>query len=171
MSETAEKADPALWDAVKAEITRGNKGGKAGQWSARKAQMAVQLYKHRGGGYVGEKPEDNHLVQWTEEEWGTKSGHDSGETGERYLPKAAREALSPAEYRRTTRKKRADTAKGRQFSAQPRDIAAKTAEARAGSSLEEMSRAALYAEARTRNLPGRSTMTKAELVKALQKKA
>ena len=168
MSETAEKTDPALWDTVKAEITQGNKGGKAGQWSARKAQMAVQLYKQRGGDYVGDKTEDNHLVQWTEEEWGTKSGHASGETGERYLPKAAREALSPAEYRRTTRKKRADTAKGKQYSAQPHDVAAKTAEARADASHGEMSRAALYAEARKKDISGRSTMTKAELVKALK---
>ena len=55
MSETAEKTDPALWEKVKEEITAGAKGGKKGQWSARKAQMAVAEYKKRGGGYAGEK--------------------------------------------------------------------------------------------------------------------
>ena len=49
MSETAEKTNPALWERIKAEITAGAKGGKAGQWSARKAQMAV-LDSERGAG-------------------------------------------------------------------------------------------------------------------------
>lgn len=55
MSATAEKSDPALWDAVKAEITAGDKGGKPRQWSARKAQMASHEYQKRGGGYLGER--------------------------------------------------------------------------------------------------------------------
>ena len=33
------------------EIKAGNKGGKAGQWSARKAQMLAKQYKEAGGGY------------------------------------------------------------------------------------------------------------------------
>ena len=32
-------------------ILAGTKGGKAGQWSARKAQLLAMLYKKRGGGY------------------------------------------------------------------------------------------------------------------------
>ena len=32
-------------------IKRGTKGGKAGQWSARKAQMLAKQYKAAGGGY------------------------------------------------------------------------------------------------------------------------
>jgi hypothetical protein len=127
MASTARKSDPGLWDNVKAEVTAGEKGGAAGQWSARKAQFAVQEYKRRGGGYVGRKSPDNHLTQWTKEDWGTKSGHDSREAGERYLPKDAREALTPAEYKRSSAKKRADAKKGEQFSRQPRDVAAKSA--------------------------------------------
>ena len=50
MSDTAEKTDPALWEEVKEEVTAGSKGGRAGQWSARKAQLAVAEYKKRGGG-------------------------------------------------------------------------------------------------------------------------
>lgn len=67
------------------------------------------------------------LVKWTKQDWGTKSGKKSSETGERYLPKAARDALSPQEYAATSRKKREDTKKGKQFSKQPKKIAKKTA--------------------------------------------
>ena len=127
MTAVAKRSDPELWNQVKAEVMAGAKGGEPGQWSARKAQLAVQAYKRRGGGYVGGRTADNHLRQWEREDWGTRSGRDSRETGERYLPKAAREALTPAEYARTSAKKRADRKAGRQFSKQPADIAAKTA--------------------------------------------
>ena len=33
------------------KIKAGSKGGGAGQWSARKAQMLAKLYKAKGGGY------------------------------------------------------------------------------------------------------------------------
>ena len=33
------------------KIKRGSKGGKPGQWSARKAQMLAKQYKAKGGGY------------------------------------------------------------------------------------------------------------------------
>lgn len=169
MSATAEKTDPELWDTIKERVTASSKGGKAGQWSARKAQLAVHEYKEAGGGYKGEKAPDNHLTQWTEEEWGTKSGKDSADTGERYLPKDARDALSAEDYARTTRKKRADTRKGKQFSAQPKDVADKTAKYHAGGHGEE-TRTELYARAKARQIPGRSTMTKAELETALAAK-
>ena len=71
------------------------------------------------------------LKKWTKEEWGTKSGKPSTQgpkaTGERYLPKKAREALSSEEYSRTSAKKREDTKKGKQFSKQPESVAKKTA--------------------------------------------
>ena len=162
MSETAEKTDPDLWESVKEEITAGAKGGKKGQWSARKAQMAVAEYKKRGGGYKGSKDEDNSLHQWSEEDWGTKSGAKSEDSGERYLPKKAREALSDKDYARTSAKKRADTKKGKQFSAQPDDVAAETRPYR-----DHRSKADLYAEAKKRDIPGRSSMSKDELAKAL----
>ncbi len=130
MTETAAKTDPKLWDKVKSKVQRANKGGKPGQWSARKAQLAVHDYKEAGGGYEGAKSPGNHLVQWSREDWRTKSGQPSGKTGERYLPKHARAKLSPDEYERSSAKKRADTKQGRQFSAQPGDVAAKTADAR-----------------------------------------
>ncbi|WP_152047625.1 hypothetical protein [Aureimonas psammosilenae] len=166
MTETAEKSDPKLWEKVKKQVTKGGKGGEPGQWSARKAQMAVAEYKKEGGGYEGEKDENNSLHQWTEEDWGTKSGKTSGETGERYLPKEAREHLSKEEYARTTAKKRRDTKKGKQFSGQPKDVAEKTAPYRdhdKGATRDE-----LYAEARKKGIAGRSKMSKAELERALK---
>ena len=123
MAGTAEKTDPKLWDRVKKEVTASEKGGRKGQWSARKAQLASSEYKKKGGGYKGPKKADNHLSQWTKEDWGTKSGRASKSTGERYLPRKAREKLSDEEYSRTTAKKRKDTAKGKQFSSQPADVA------------------------------------------------
>lgn len=162
MSDTAEKSDPKLWEKVKEEVTAGSKGGKKGQWSARKAQLAVHLYQERGGDYVGKKDDaHNSLHQWTEEEWGTKSGRKSADTGERYLPKKDREKLSDAEYRRTSDKKRRDTRKGRQFSDQPDDVKEKLRDA--------PTKAELYEQARKRDIPGRSKMSKAELEKALKK--
>jgi len=70
------------------------------------------------------------LLSWGKEDWGTKSGKASGKTGERYLPKAARESLSDSEYAATTAKKRKDTAAGKQHSTQPKKIADKTADYR-----------------------------------------
>lgn len=67
------------------------------------------------------------LRQWTKQEWGTKSGKPSGQTGERYLPKAAREALTPQEYASTTKAKKEGTRAGRQYVKQPKKIAKKTA--------------------------------------------
>ena len=66
------------------------------------------------------------LKSWTKQKWRTKSGKKSSETGERYLPSAAIKALSPSEYAATSRKKRADTKKGKQHSKQPKRIAKKT---------------------------------------------
>jgi len=34
------------------QIKRGSKGGRPGQWSARKAQMLAKMYKAKGGGYT-----------------------------------------------------------------------------------------------------------------------
>ena len=79
------------------------------------------------------KPQKS-LKKWTKEEWGTKSGKPSTQgkkaTGERYLPKKARDALSPAEYAATSKAKRKGTAAGKQHVAQPKKIAKKTAKYR-----------------------------------------
>jgi hypothetical protein len=168
MSSTAKKTDPQLWERVKKEVTDGDKGGEPGQWSARKAQYAVQEYKKRGGGYEGKKSTDNHLREWTREDWGTKSGKPSGETGERYLPKHARESLNDEEYARTTLKKRADSRRGQQHSSQPADVARKTSREREPA-LSGLNKTELMRRAARRNIRGRSKMKKDELIKALER--
>jgi hypothetical protein len=122
---------PGLRESIKDRIMASGKGGKPGQWSARKAQLLAQAYEKAGGGYSGEKTSaQKSLSKWTGEKWGTKSGKPSTQgkkaTGERYLPKKAREALSKKEYAATSAKKREDTKKGKQFSKQPSKIAKKT---------------------------------------------
>ena len=42
---------PALRKRLFERIKAGSKGGAAGQWSARKAQMLAKAYKEAGGGY------------------------------------------------------------------------------------------------------------------------
>ncbi len=72
------------------------------------------------------KPQQS-LKDWTTQKWRTKSGKRSSDTGERYLPEAAIKSLSPQEYAASTRAKRAGKASGKQFVAQPKAIAKKTA--------------------------------------------
>jgi hypothetical protein len=88
-------------------------------------QYASKLYKARGGRYKGRKRADNRLTQWTRQDWTTKSGRPSRETGERYLPRAAIESLSSAEYGATSRAKRAGGGVG-SVVAQPQSIREKT---------------------------------------------
>lgn len=112
--------NPAMRERLKNQIMAGSKGGKPGQWSARKAQLLAQAYEKAGGGYKGSKTaKQKSLSKWTKEEWGTRSGKPSTQgpkaTGERYLPKKAIKSLTLAEYAATTRKKRAGTASGKQF--------------------------------------------------------
>ena len=126
---------PGLRNRIKREVTAGSKGGRPGQWSARKAQLVSQRYEKAGGGYSGSKTSaQRSLTKWTGEEWGTKSGRPSTQgskaTGERYLPKAARQSLTKKEYAATSAKKRRDTKAGKQFSRQPKAIARKTARSR-----------------------------------------
>lgn len=123
---------PALRESIKKRILAGSKGGKPGQWSARKAQLVALEYKKAGGGYSGAKTKkQGSLSKWTKEKWGTKSGKPSTQgaeaTGERYLPEKARKALSASEYAATSRAKREGTKKGKQFVAQPKKVAKKTA--------------------------------------------
>lgn len=119
-----QRDDPELWERIKRRITAGDKGGNAGQWSARKAQMSVLAYKKEGGGYKGSKV-NNSLTKWTKENWRTKSGMKSSETGERYLPSKAIENLTNKEYQETSRSKRKAMKEGQQFSKQPEKIAEK----------------------------------------------
>ena len=130
----AKRSNEKLWRRIQQKYYKSNKGGKPGQWSARKAQLAVQEYKKKGGKYVGNNRKKTDLHKWTKEDWGTRSGRPSIQgkkaTGERYLPRKARKALSKKEYKRTTAAKRRGIKKGKQFVRQPKKIAKKTAKYR-----------------------------------------
>jgi hypothetical protein len=78
------------------------------------------------------KPSQKSLSNWTNQDWRTKSGKPSKQTGERYLPASAIKALSPSEYAATTAAKRAGTRAGKQFVKQPKSISKKTAKYRRG---------------------------------------
>lgn len=78
------------------------------------------------------KPSQKNLSNWTNQDWRTKSGKPSKQTGERYLPASAIKALSPSEYAATTAAKRAGTRAGKQFVKQPKSISKKTAKYRRG---------------------------------------
>lgn len=73
------------------------------------------------------KPQQRSLAEWTRQKWRTNSGKPSLQTGERYLPDAAWKSLSPAEKAATNAAKRKGMRSGKQFVAQPKKIAAKTA--------------------------------------------
>lgn len=121
------RTNEALWEKAKAEA----KAKMGGKHSARSMQLAGKIYRDKGGSYTGPKTEaQKSLSKWSKESWQTKSGKPSSETGERYLPKKAIEALTPAEYAATTRAKRAGTRQGKQFVAQPKKVAEKVAKYR-----------------------------------------
>ena len=51
VNEAGNYTKPGLRKRIFQRIKAGTKGGKAGQWSARKAQMLAKQYKAKGGGY------------------------------------------------------------------------------------------------------------------------
>jgi len=106
---------PKLRERIKNRIMRGNKGGRPGQWSARKSQLLVKAYEKAGGGYKGGKTKAaKSLSRWTKQKWTTKSGKKSSKTGERYLPERLIKSMSSSQYAYETRKKREATKKGKQ---------------------------------------------------------
>lgn len=109
---------PALRERLKDEIMAGAKGGRAGQWSARKAQLLAHAYEAAGGGYKGGRDErQQHLGEWTAQRWTTADGEkaERADGTHRYLPEKAWGKLTAAEKRATDRKKVAGARAGKQF--------------------------------------------------------
>ena len=68
---------PELRERLKNRIKAGSKGGKAGEWSARKAQMLAKAYKEKGGGYKeGKTEKQKDLTRWGKEKWMTKDEYE-----------------------------------------------------------------------------------------------
>ena len=109
---------PELRERIKDAVKAGEKGGRAGQWSARKAQLVAGEYEKEGGGYKegGPTSAQKHLKSWTGEKWQTADGKEAiqGKTTSRYLPKKAWEKLTPAEKKATDRKKKTVSKTGKQ---------------------------------------------------------
>lgn len=114
--DTDKYTKPALRERLKRKIMASTKGGKSGQWSARKSQMLVKQYESAGGGYKkpkGRTKAQRSLSRWTGQDW-----QSAGKNGV-YLPKRAISALkaTPAGRRKlaaANRSKRRATSKGQQ---------------------------------------------------------
>lgn len=114
---------PALRERLKKKITAGTKGGNAGQWSARKAQILAAEYEKAGGGYTGPKTSgQKSLSKWTDEKWRTsdkkpaiRKSSSGKKVTTRYLPDKAWDKLSSSEKAATNKKKTAESKKGKQF--------------------------------------------------------
>ena len=110
-------SNPELREKLKDQIKAGDKGGKPGQWSARKAQLLAHEYEAKGGTYTGPKTAaQKHLAEWTDEKWTTKDGEkaDKGDETARYLPEKAWDEMTEKEQTATDEKKRAGSKKGQQ---------------------------------------------------------
>ena len=65
---------PVLRDRLKRQVLLCSKGGRAGQWSAQKAQLLAAAYKRAGGGYMQTRTATQRsLVKWSAEKWRTSS--------------------------------------------------------------------------------------------------
>ena len=124
--------DPALREKIKKEVTAGDKGGKPGQWSARKAQLVAHEYQAEGGAYKHPRTEaQQSLKDWGDEKWHTSDGKPAirEESTTRYLPDKAWDQLSPAQKKATDTKKEKASRIGKQFV--PNTKAAKSARKKA----------------------------------------
>ena len=77
--ENSKYTKPGLRERIKDRVMAGTKGGKAGQWSARKAQIVAREYEEAGGGYKGDKgKKQKSLEKWGKEKWMTKDQYEKG---------------------------------------------------------------------------------------------
>lgn len=126
---------PKLRESIKNRIMAGSKGGKPGQWSARKAQLLALEYEKAGGGYRGGlKKRQRSLKKWTSEKWTTSDGKPANRPGgmRRYLPAKAWARLTPSQRSATNRKKLLGSRKGKQFVANTDAAASAGKKARSG---------------------------------------
>lgn len=107
-SAVAVKRDPQKWEQAKQEA----KAKMGGKHSARAMQLAVKIYKDKGGTYAGKKPTpaNNSMRKWTKQDWQTRPGtseiaQKSDGSTSRYLPKKKWDNLSHKEQVATDHKK------------------------------------------------------------------
>ncbi|BAM04266.1 hypothetical protein [Phycisphaera mikurensis] len=173
---------PQLRVDLKEEIKAGDKGGKPGQWSARKSQLLVQRYEAEGGGYKQDQEQEeaaDSLRAWTEQDWQTRDGSayadEDGEPMKRYLPAKAWDLLSEEEKKRTEQKKQDEGEDaGKQFVENTVEAKAARAYVDHGDASElsveqllRLSSKELHRLASEREVEGRSKLDKEDLAHAL----
>ncbi len=132
-TKSATKSKPALWKRIVSSVKSGSKGGNAGQWSARKAQIATARYKKAGGGYKGKKSSSNSLSKWSKQKWDYVSKGDKKKPKKkrgRYLPESVRKSLTSSQKASTNKKKRAASKAGKQKAKYSKSVARKVRKAK-----------------------------------------
>lgn len=178
MSQNQEKyTKPKLREHIKEEIKASDRGGKPGQWSARKSQLLVQEYEQQGGGYTTDVKDEaaKSLEEWSDQNWQTKEGQGQArQTGQtkRYLPQEVWERLSDKEKQEAEASKQQASQQGEQYVEWTPAIKRAMAEAGYSSNPEdtnanEPTKQELYEQAQELEIEGRSQMNKAELQAAV----
>ena len=164
--------NPELRDKIKEELIKSDKGGKSGQWSARKSQLLVKEYEKQGGGYTGEKDEASHsLEEWTKQDWQTKDGKTQARQGDktkRYLPKEVWDKLTDEEKQEAEKTKVKGSKNGEQHIPYTKAVKKAFQEVKEEAK-KEPTKEDLYKQSQKLNIEGRSKMTKEELKKAIEK--
>ena len=163
--------EPRLRWRVKEALQASGQGGEPGEWSARKAQMLTQEYERRGGGYLGDKTEDQEsLEDWTDQDWQTAGGSADADAGghmSRYLPRDAWALLTDdARQQAEQTKKEADDA-GEQVADWPDPVRRVMAELGYAGTGDGLTKEMLYDRAQELDVEGRSDMSKDELKTAI----
>lgn len=162
---------PELRRQLKEDIKKSDKGGKPGQWSARKSQLLVQEYEKQGGGYKKDEKDDaaESLEEWSEQDWQTQSGTKARQDGKtkRYLPKEVWERLSESEKKEAEQIKQQASREGKQYVEWTPAIKRAMQEAGYSESDNEPTKQELYQQAQELDIDGRSQMNKDELQDAI----
>jgi hypothetical protein len=167
--------NPELREQIKQELMASDKGGKPGQWSARKSQMLAREYEKRGGGYKGPKDEAaKSLEAWTEQDWQTQAGDDKARKDDktsRYLPKEVWDQLSPEEKKEAEKTKVKGSKHGEQHVAYTPAVKRAMHQVGHKGGDREATKTQLLEQAKKLDIKGRSRMKKEELEKAIQRAA
>ncbi len=118
---------PHLRERLKEEIKQSDKGGKPGQWSARKSQLLVKEYEAQGGRYKNPgqlTSTQKSLQEWTGEDWQTSDNQAAVRNGEtvRYLPKEVWEQLSEEQKEKANALKVKGSKSGKQHISNPDEV-------------------------------------------------